>query len=128
MSTVFAKQALQNTRAPNLAWPVQDAKARFSEFLDACIANGPQLVTRRGTQAAVLVPYEQWQRMSQQAQPTLKDWLLEGIHPKLLAGEEVSDEELGIKPGERDVFSDIMDALEKNPVAYPSRPIPTFDD
>lgn len=37
-------------------WPVQDAKARFSEFLDACITEGPQVVTRRGTEAAVLVP------------------------------------------------------------------------
>ena len=35
-------------------WPVQDAKARFSEFLDACLAEGPQLVTRRGAEAAVL--------------------------------------------------------------------------
>ncbi len=25
-------------------WPVQDAKARFSEMLDACIAKGPQIV------------------------------------------------------------------------------------
>jgi len=36
-------------------WPVQDAKARFNEFLNACLAEGPQLVTRRGTEAAVLV-------------------------------------------------------------------------
>ncbi len=36
-------------------WPVQDAKARFSEFLDACLTEGPQMVTRRGTEAAVLV-------------------------------------------------------------------------
>ena len=25
-------------------WPVQDAKARFSEMLDACLKQGPQLV------------------------------------------------------------------------------------
>jgi len=30
------------------AWPVQDAKAKFSEFLDACLAEGPQMVTKRG--------------------------------------------------------------------------------
>jgi hypothetical protein len=30
------------------AWPVQYAKSRFSELLDACINEGPQLVTRRG--------------------------------------------------------------------------------
>ena len=38
------------------AWPVQDAKAKFSEFLDACLAEGPQMVTKRGAEAAVLVP------------------------------------------------------------------------
>jgi len=39
-------------------WPVQDAKARFSQFLDACLVEGPQMVTRRGAEAAVLVPYK----------------------------------------------------------------------
>ena len=44
-------------------WPVQDAKSRFSEFLEACIAEGPQMVTKRGTEAAVLVPVDQWHRL-----------------------------------------------------------------
>lgn len=56
-------------------WPVQDAKARFSEFLDACMTQGPQMVTRRGVEAAVLVPVELWQRM-QSAKPSLKQLLL----------------------------------------------------
>ena len=29
-------------------WPVQHAKARFSELLDACQREGPQVVSRRG--------------------------------------------------------------------------------
>jgi prevent-host-death family protein len=37
------------------SWQVQDAKARFSEFLDATIKKGPQVVTRRGVKTAVLV-------------------------------------------------------------------------
>ena len=57
-------------------WPVQDAKARFSEFLDACLADGPQMVTRRGAEAAVLVPAEQWRRLHASAQPSLKELLL----------------------------------------------------
>ena len=57
-------------------WPVQDAKARFSEFLDACIANGPQTVTRRGAETAILVPIAQWKRLSSEAKPTLKALLL----------------------------------------------------
>ncbi|MFZ5697744.1 MAG: type II toxin-antitoxin system Phd/YefM family antitoxin [Pseudomonadota bacterium] len=57
-------------------WPVQDAKARFSEFLDACITDGPQVVTRRGTEAAVLVPIEEWRRLQAAARPSLKQLLL----------------------------------------------------
>lgn len=57
-------------------WPVQDAKARFSEFLDACVANGPQIVTRRGAETAILVPIAQWRRLSSDAKPTLKALLL----------------------------------------------------
>ena len=57
-------------------WPIQDAKARFSEFLEACIAEGPQMVTKRGAEAAVLVPVEQWRRLQSAARPTLKQLLL----------------------------------------------------
>jgi prevent-host-death family protein len=57
-------------------WPVQDAKARFSEFLDACLADGPQMVTRRGAEAAVLVPVEEWRRLQAAARPSLKQLLL----------------------------------------------------
>jgi prevent-host-death family protein len=58
------------------AWPVQDAKARFSELLVACEREGPQLVTKRGVKAAVLVPFEEWRRLSAELRPTLKDLLL----------------------------------------------------
>lgn len=61
------------------SWPVQDAKARFSEFLDACIAQGPQMVTKRGTEAAVLVPVAQWHRLQASARPSLKQLLLSDI-------------------------------------------------
>jgi prevent-host-death family protein len=57
-------------------WPVQDAKARFSEFLDACMAEGPQMVTKRGAEAAVLVPVHEWRRLQAAARPSLKQLLL----------------------------------------------------
>ena len=57
------------------SWPVQDAKARFSEMLDTCLQQGPQTISKRGVDAAVLVPIEQWRRM-QPARPTLKQLLL----------------------------------------------------
>jgi antitoxin Phd len=60
-------------------WPVQDAKARFSELLETCLRDGPQLVTRRGEKAAVLVPMVQWERLADGGKPTLKDLLLTDI-------------------------------------------------
>jgi prevent-host-death family protein len=57
-------------------WPVQDAKARFSELLDACVSEGPQVVTRRGSETAVLVPIAEWKRLRDAARPSLKELLL----------------------------------------------------
>ena len=58
------------------AWQVQDAKARFSEFLDTTLKQGPQVVTRRGVEAAVLVSVEEWRRLQQETRPGLKELLL----------------------------------------------------
>jgi antitoxin Phd len=57
-------------------WFVQHAKARFCELLDACQREGLQVVSRRGTEAAVLVPIEQWNRLQAAARPSLKQLLI----------------------------------------------------
>jgi prevent-host-death family protein len=57
-------------------WPVQDAKARFSEMLEASLKQGPQIVTKRGVETAVLVPVAEWRRLQDAARPSLKDLLL----------------------------------------------------
>lgn len=58
------------------AWSVQDAKARFSELLDTCMVEGIQVITKRGTEAAVLVPVDEWRRLTAAARPSLKQLLL----------------------------------------------------
>ena len=58
------------------AWQVQDAKARFSELLEITLTKGPQIVTRRGVEAAVLVPIEEWHRLQRSARPGVKELLL----------------------------------------------------
>ena len=58
------------------AWPVPDAKARFEEFLDACLTEGSQLVTRSGVEVAVLVSAAQWGQMTATTNPSLKELLL----------------------------------------------------
>ena len=57
-------------------WQVQDAKARFSEFLNKTLAEGPQIVTRRGVETAILIPIEQWRKIEDSTRPTIKDWLM----------------------------------------------------
>ena len=58
------------------SWQVQDAKARFSELLETSLSEGPQVVTPRGVETAVLVPIEQWRRLERLARPNLKELLL----------------------------------------------------
>ena len=57
-------------------WQVQDAEARFREMLEACLSEGPQIVTVSGNESAVLVPIKQWHRLQRMAKPNLKDLLL----------------------------------------------------
>ena len=59
-------------------WQVQEAKAKFSAVLDAVQEEGPQFVTRRGVETAVIVPIEQWRRLTQPKGKyrDIKEWLL----------------------------------------------------
>jgi prevent-host-death family protein len=42
------------------AWSVAGAKAKLSELLDRAIREGPQAITRRGREIAVVVSAEEW--------------------------------------------------------------------
>jgi antitoxin Phd len=58
------------------SWQLQDAKARFSEFLNATLREGPQVVTRRGVETAVLVSLAEWRLLQRASRPSVKDVLL----------------------------------------------------
>lgn len=67
----------RNRTAPQpAAWQVQDAKARFSEMLERALVDGPQIVTKRGKETAVLLSAEAWRELEARARPSLKDLLL----------------------------------------------------
>ncbi len=57
-------------------WQVHDAKARFSELLNAAQSEGPQMVLRRGEETAVVVSRQEWQRMKAKAPITIREWLM----------------------------------------------------
>ena len=64
-----------------MAWQVYDAKARFSELLDTALKDGPQMVTRRGVETAVLVPIDEWKRLKGRAKQPIPDPLLDPNGP-----------------------------------------------
>jgi prevent-host-death family protein len=43
-------------------WSVVDAKARLSELLEEAISDGPQAITRRGREIAIVVSAEEWHK------------------------------------------------------------------
>ena len=61
-------------------WPLQDAKNKFSALLNAALAGEPQLVTRRGQPAVVVLSVDEYERLrllDNADAPTLGELLLE---------------------------------------------------
>jgi prevent-host-death family protein len=48
-------------------WTVAEAKAKFSEIIERAMSEGPQTITRKGRNAAVVVGAEEWQRKTKRA-------------------------------------------------------------
>ncbi len=57
-------------------WQLQDAKARFSELIDDTLEKGPQVVTRRGIETAVVVSMDEWKKLKEEKRLTWKEVLL----------------------------------------------------
>jgi prevent-host-death family protein len=45
-------------------WQLQDAKNRFSEIVKKALKDGPQIVTRRGKKAVVIISVEQYRNLT----------------------------------------------------------------
>jgi prevent-host-death family protein len=69
MPTTAAKPKLARVRArrfnstPSETWKMEDAKARLSEVVRRAGTNGPQLVTIRGKEAAVILAPEEYRQL-----------------------------------------------------------------
>ncbi len=57
-------------------WQLQDAKARFSELIEDTLEKGPQVVTRRGIETAVVVSVDEWKKLKEEKRLTWKEVLL----------------------------------------------------
>ena len=51
-------------------------QGKVQRILETCLAEGSQMVTKRGSEAAVLVPIDEWRRLQAAARPSLKQLLL----------------------------------------------------
>lgn len=44
-------------------WQLQEAKNKFSEVVEEAIASGPQVITRRGIETAVVLSYDDYRSL-----------------------------------------------------------------
>ena len=58
-------------------WQVQDAKARLSELIERARNEGPQTITRHGTESAVVLSIEDFRALAAH-KPDFKAYLLGG--------------------------------------------------
>ena len=65
-------------------WKLQDAKNRFSEVVKKALKAGPQIVTLRGKETAVVLSVEEYRRLA-----TPKTGLVEFLQASPLAGVEL---------------------------------------
>jgi antitoxin Phd len=61
-------------------WQMQQAKAKFAEVVKRATSEGPQIVTYRGADAAVILSMEEYERLEAK-HPSFVEHLLSG--PKL---------------------------------------------
>lgn len=71
----------------NNIWQLQEAKSKFSELVERALANGVQIVTRRGRKTVVILPFEEYERLSRRTS-SLAQFLLASP----LAGSELNVE------------------------------------
>lgn len=44
-------------------WQLQEAKNKFSEVVEGAVNEGPQIVTRRGVETAIVLSYAEYRKM-----------------------------------------------------------------
>jgi prevent-host-death family protein len=58
-------------------WQLQEAKQKLSEVIEKALQEGPQVVTRRGEEVAVILSMEEFRRL-REPRPDFKAFLLGG--------------------------------------------------
>jgi antitoxin Phd len=61
---IAASSAKSTSAGSSRRWQLQTAKAQFSEVFRRARSEGPQYVTRQGKEAVVIVPAEEFERLT----------------------------------------------------------------
>jgi prevent-host-death family protein len=84
----------------NNIWQLQDAKSKFSEVVDRALSQGVQVITRRGRNAVVIIPFTEYERLTRQGSSLAQFLLNSPLASSELTIERDSDlpREIGIEP------------------------------
>lgn len=44
-------------------WQLQDAKNKFSRVVENAVSSGPQIITKRGVEVAIVISYAEYRKM-----------------------------------------------------------------
>lgn len=91
---------MESSRRPGspARWSLQDAKNKLSAVVKAAAKGQPQIVTRRGVETAVVISYDEYERIrarGRRSTPTLAEYLLE-VPPA--AGGDDAFERIELRP------------------------------
>jgi len=75
-------------------WQIQEAKTHFSKVIEEANSNGPQVITRHGSERAVILSVADYRTLTAH-KPDLREYLLGG--PKVDGFEVKRDRDTGRK-------------------------------
>jgi prevent-host-death family protein len=76
-------------------WQLQEAKNKFSEVVEEAIQHGPQVITRRGVEAVIVLSYGDYRKLTL-SQKKLSDFFRES--PLAAEQLDLSRDRSGLRP------------------------------
>lgn len=61
-----------------MQWPLAEAKQKFSEVIQHALDDGPQFISKRGTETAVVLSVGEYKQLKAEHDMNLKDYILSG--------------------------------------------------
>ena len=93
----MTKRTKKLTAEPAASWQLHTAKARFSEVFRLARSQGPQVITRQGKEAVVMLPLEDFERLSHRRRQPKS--LVQFFRESPVAGETGSQTRQRSRPG-----------------------------